>query len=129
MPEQQQKEPIGRFVVNMLAVFGAISLFALLSLSIYLYLMFAPQTSHAFTPSSSNTVELVAKPWNHGKVHLWHDLTDGPDASYTDIAEGTKCTQLGAAKVAFGTGSDKLYYYKLHCNGKVGYVAVDQVRR
>lgn len=72
-------------------------------------------------------VMLRAEEWNDGMVHVWANLSESSDA-YTDVPESASCTRLDDATYKIGSGSTTIRYYKLACNGVVGYVEVDQVR-
>src|SRR3982751_2850592 len=78
--------------------------------------------------SIGNSLKLVAKPWNDGYVHLWSVIIDGPEMNdqYKDIHEGTVCTKLDDESHVLGSGSTAIYYFKVNCNGAVGFVEVDQ---
>jgi hypothetical protein len=80
--------------------------------------------------SIANSLKLVAKPWNDGYVHVWADLTEGPDvdAQYKDIHEGTVCTKLDNESHVLGSGDTAIYYFKVNCSGTIGFVEVDQAR-
>lgn len=72
-------------------------------------------------------VSLRAKPWNEGMVHVWAVLSESNDA-HTDVPESASCTRMDDHTYELGSGSTTIYYYKLSCNGVVGYVERDQVR-
>lgn len=72
-------------------------------------------------------VTLKAKSWNNGHVHLWTNLNES-NASHVDMPENTSCQRLDDHIYKAGSGSATLRYYKLSCNGVVGYVETDQVR-
>lgn len=81
-----------------------------------------------FTLAGLNQVTLEAKPWNDGKVYAWHDLNEGPDTLHIDIADGTRCDRIDNEWYRLGSGVAAIYYYKLNCNGVIGYVERDQTR-
>jgi hypothetical protein len=89
--------------------------------------MDAPSQS-ADAASIGNSLKMVAKPWNNGYVHLWAELTEGPNEQFKDIAEGTVCTKLDDESHVLGSGDTAIYYFKVNCNGAVGFVEVDQAR-
>lgn len=72
-------------------------------------------------------VHLQAKPWNNGYVHMWAILSES-DNNYRDVPESASCTRMDDHTYKLGSGSTTLFYYKLACNGVVGYVERDQVR-
>jgi hypothetical protein len=72
-------------------------------------------------------VTLRAESWNNGYVHVWANLSESSDA-YTDVPESASCIRLDDATYKLGSGSTTIRYYKLACNGVIGYVEVDQVR-
>lgn len=72
-------------------------------------------------------VNLRAKSWDDGVVHVWSDLNES-SSTHIDVAENTACTRLDDHTYKMGSGSTAIYYYKLACNGVVGYVERDQVR-
>lgn len=80
--------------------------------------------------SIGNSLKLVAKPWNNGYVHLWNVIIDSPamNDQYKDIPEGTVCTKLDNESHALGSGDLAIYYFKVNCNGAIGFVEVDQAR-
>lgn len=80
------------------------------------------------TLTSGNQVTLVAKAWNNGKVHVWEDLIDGPDAKYTDVDDGTVCDKIDDNIYMLGQGKTAISYYKVRCGEIEGYVEVDQTR-
>lgn len=88
-----------------------------------------PKTFPTSTPEieiPSNGVLLRAKPWNDGQVHLWSQVAEG-DVPYVDIPENTICDRLDDKTHKLGDGTTAIYFYKVNCQGHVGYVAVEQV--
>lgn len=79
-------------------------------------------------PAGVQQVTLKAKAWNNGKVHLWHDVRGDSDTTFVDIADGTSCSKVDDKTHKIGDDGPPIYYYKLNCNGKVGYVEIDQTR-
>lgn len=76
-----------------------------------------------------DSVHLAAKSWNEGKVHMWHGLGGyGSDSTFTDVSESASCRRLDNKTYQIQDGGPPIYYYKLACNGSVGYVEVDQIR-
>lgn len=73
-------------------------------------------------------VRLRAKPWNDGKVHMWQDLRDDSSTTFIDVPENASCARVDNKKYNILDGGPPIYYYKLSCNGVVGYVEIDQVR-
>jgi hypothetical protein len=106
-----------------------VSLVVIVTLGVVKNTMDAPSKSDDGA-SIGNSLKLVAKPWNNGYVHLWAELIEGPgvDAQYKDIPEGTVCTKLDDESHVLGSGDTAIYYFKVNCNGTVGFVEVDQAR-
>lgn len=77
-----------------------------------------------------NQVVVAAYEWNNGKVQLWNAVNgvSGSPTAYREIADGTVCTRLDDAWYKYGDGDTAIYYYKLNCDGKIGYVERDQIR-
>ncbi len=76
----------------------------------------------------SNQVVLKAYAWDNGSVYLWETMDDGPHVPYTTIPDGIHCTKVDDVSYKLsGSGETAIYYYKLNCNGKVGYVSQNQV--
>lgn len=71
-------------------------------------------------------VNLRAKEWNNGYVHLWTDINEA-SAAHIDVPESASCIRMDDHTYKVGSGSTALFYYKLICNGVVGYVERDQV--
>lgn len=88
--------------------------------------VFAVALRISWSPAENNQVALVAKEWNNGKVHVWKSLQEGSD-QFVDVPASTICTRLDDNLYKLGSGDTTLYYYKLSCNGTVGYVETDQV--
>lgn len=72
-------------------------------------------------------VTLQAKEWNNGMVHVWSSLIES-EATHVDVPESARCARLDDTVYKLGSGSTAIYYYKLACNGVVGYVERDQAR-
>lgn len=82
-----------------------------------------------FSPTATTVrVSLRAKPWNEGKVHIWHDVRGDSNTTFTDVPESASCTKVNDHVYKIGDGGPPIYYYKLICNGVTGYVEIDQVR-
>lgn len=113
------------WIVAILSVVAGLVVFVIVSLSYH-----APSTTYHDTRSQkaiAAQVGLQAKPWNDGKVHMWAVLSESND-DYTDVPENATCARADDVTYTLGSGSTTLYYYKLACNGVVGYVERDQVR-
>lgn len=113
------------WIVGILSVVAGIVVFVIVSLSYH-----APSTTYHDSRSAkafAAQVRLSAKPWNDGKVHMWAVLSESNN-EYTDVPENASCARADDVTYTLGSGSTTLYYYKLSCNGVVGYVERDQVR-
>lgn len=78
---------------------------------------------------SSPQVQLVAKPWNDGMVHMWHGLGGyGDDPTHTDVSESAYCLRVDDEIYQIQDGGPPIYYYLLVCDGIKGYVEIDQTR-
>lgn len=69
---------------------------------------------------------LRAAPGNR-VVQMFDQLNDSPDVKVTTFADGLKCTKESDL-LRYGNGDTAMFFYKLKCNGKVGYVNADWVR-
>lgn len=72
-------------------------------------------------------VTLRAQSWNNGVVHLWQNIIES-EATYTDLPDGTRCRRLDSQMHPLVGSPPLIYYYRVNCNGSIGYVEVDQVR-
>lgn len=84
-------------------------------------------TAPAAYPNYSRQNTLQAKEWNNGKVHIWHTL-DETTTTFTDVADGTRCTKLDDKTHRLIGPPPPIFYYHVNCNGVIGYVEVDQLR-
>lgn len=82
----------------------------------------------SISPPDSD-VHVRAESWNNGQVYLWHEIKEGPDVSYSVLPDGSSCTRVDDNLYKLGSGQTAIYFEKLSCGGKVGYVYSDQVRR
>lgn len=89
----------------------------------------APERSGAVllpTPTPDpNWVTLKAKPWNNGMVHVWVFVAEG-DVPRKDLPAGTRCRKDSGVHL-LGSGATAISFYKVNCNGVIGFVEVDQV--
>lgn len=74
-----------------------------------------------------DTMTLKAKPWNEGKVHIWNNLKEDASTFPTDLSENTACKRLDNHVYELPP-DPPIRYYKVDCNGVIGYVETDQVR-
>lgn len=87
------------------------------------------ETEGASTGGTGGTVYLQAKPHNNGVVHIWEDLgKDGLNAPYKDFPDGTACQRVDRKIYKLEGGIATISYYKVNCEGVIGYVEVEQVR-
>jgi hypothetical protein len=122
--DAQSENKLSRFMIP-IVIIGMVLIVIFGVIKIAMDARGAPSADAA---SIGNSLKLVAKPWNHGYVHLWADLTEGPNEQYKDIAEGTVCTKLDDESHVLGSGDTAIYYFKVNCNASVGFVEVDQAR-
>lgn len=121
---QPPKKSVG-YLTKVLATVSAIAVAVIVL--IFAVTFVDPSTSGP--ASAVDGVHVHAYSWNNGKVNLWHELIDGPDVQFSQIPDGAYCTKLDENLYKLGSGETAIYYYKLLCGGKVGYVAHDQVTR
>lgn len=72
-------------------------------------------------------VALQAKEWNNGYVHVWSSLIES-EATHIDVPESARCARLDDKTHRLIGPPPPIYYYRVACNGVVGYVERDQVR-
>lgn len=72
-----------------------------------------------------NNVTLRAAPGNT-KVQMFDTLIEGQD-KVTTFRDGFRCTKLSDWH-RIGEGPHAMYFYKLDCGGKIGYVNANWVR-
>jgi hypothetical protein len=77
--------------------------------------------------NSQNLVTLHAIERNHGLIQFWSSTESGPSARYVTIPEDTSCKKVDDQQYSLVIGDQTLVYYKLICNGLVGYVDSAQI--
>lgn len=73
--------------------------------------------------TSRNNVILRAAP-GVSSVQMFDELRDGPDVKTITFPDGFGCIKL-SDPVPHANGA--MYFYKLDCNGRIGYVNADWV--
>lgn len=72
------------------------------------------------------TVTLEAAPGN-SKVQMFDTLTERPNEKVSTFRDGFRCSKLSDL-LRVGEGPHAMYFYKLDCGGKIGYVNANWVR-
>lgn len=85
-----------------------------------------PADAQQVTSRPANYVTLHAAPGN-SVVQMFDELRDSPDVKITTFPDGWGCTKL-SDRLAVGDGSTAMYFYKLDCGNRTGYVNVNWVR-
>lgn len=78
--------------------------------------------------SIASQVRLTAKEWNDGKVHMWQDLRGDSETTFIDVPESASCARMDDKTYNILDGGPPIHYYRLTCNGVIGYVEIDQIR-
>lgn len=96
--------------------------FALIGLAIAL--MFVVKEYAA--PPARDVVTLYAAPGN-STVQMFNTLHDAPNASVNTLRDGLRCTRVSEL-LRYGNGDSAMFFYRLNCGGRTGYVNADWVR-
>lgn len=72
-------------------------------------------------------VTLKAHSWNNGSVHVWSNLNEDATTMHVDVPDGAECKRLDNEWYK-SRYAPAIYYYRVNCNGVIGYVERDQVR-
>jgi hypothetical protein len=99
-----------------------IALWAIAIVVIYAFMFIAAPA----IPGPNKQVRLRAIAGN-STVQMFDRLSDDPDVKVTTFPNGRGCTKVSDL-LKYGNGPTTMYFYKLNCNGTVGYVNADWVR-
>lgn len=76
-------------------------------------------------PSRSDVTLRAAS--GNSQVQMFDVLKDGPNLNVTTFRDGYQCSKIGDL-IRFGEGNTAMFFYKLECGGRIGYVNADWVR-